>query len=216
MKTKLQLTAVSILLLSLFSGGCSSSLQNLASLKKLVSDYYENGQYEKELQGILNGVKPEIEKIKPGNMSAVIFDVDETTLSNYKFMKQYDFGYERHIWDEWIAKADADPIIPVRNFYNYLVEKGFRIILVTGRRDYHYQPTYDNLKATGYTQFDTLITRSKDEYKLSAVDYKTAVRNALTQKGYDIKANFGDQQSDLDGGNSGIAVKLPNYQYGVE
>lgn len=216
MNKRLQPTAVSLILFSLIIGGCSPSLQNLAISKKLVSEYYESGQYEKELQQILNDVKPEIDKTTPGKMSVVIFDVDETTLSNYKFMKQYDFGYERHIWDDWIAKAEAEPIIPVRDFYNYLLEKGFRIIFITGRRDYHYQPTYDNLKAVGYTQFDSLITRSEDEYKISAVEFKSAVRHALTQKGYEIKANFGDQQSDLDGGNSGITVKLPNYQYGVD
>ncbi|QQS35889.1 MAG: HAD family acid phosphatase [Ignavibacteriales bacterium] len=199
-----------------FNNGCCPSIQNVEHVKRLVTQYYESGQYEAELKEILDDAKEDIDKIIPANLSAVIFDVDETALSNFKYMKQYDYGYEKNIWDEWIKKAEAEPIVPVRDLYSHLVKKGFRIIFLTGRRDYQYQPTYDNLLSAGYTTFDTLITRSQSEYKLPAGQYKTQVRASLVNKGYTIVANFGDQQNDVDGANSGIAVKLPNYQYGVE
>jgi acid phosphatase len=196
--------------------GCCPTLQNLETVKNEVANYYESGRYDSELKEIISDIKPEFESINVGLKSAVVFDVDETTLSNYKVTKELDFGYVKHLWEEWILKEEADAIIPVRDFYNYLVDRGFKIIFITGRKDYQHQATFNNLIKAGYTKFDTLITRNADEYKLSAVEYKSAKRTELTSKGYDIKGNFGDQWSDLEGVYSGIKVKLPNYQYGVD
>jgi len=216
MKTKKSLLIISLAVIVTFINGCCPPLQNLGTVKRAVANYYESGQYDSELTEILNDVKPEFDKMDVGSMSAVIFDIDETSLSNYKITKELDFGYVKPLWDEWVLKEEAEPIIQVRDFYNYLIDRGFKIIFITGRKDYQYQPTYNNLLKTGYTKFDTLITRSRGEYSITAVDYKSGQRAALTSKGYDIKGNFGDQWSDLEGEYCGIKVKLPNYQYGID
>ena len=52
--------------------------------------------------------------------------------------------------------------------------------------------------------------------KLSAAVFKTARRAQLTQQGFNIVANFGDQWSDVVGDCSGFRVKLPNYIYLVQ
>lgn len=216
MKTTRTLLITSFAIILTMLSGCSPSLQNIGVLKKEVTKYYESGLYESELKEIINDAKSEIEKISAASMSAIILDVDETTLSNYAYIKYYDYGYEKKAWDEWIAKEEAEPIIPVRDLYNYLIDRGFRIIFITGRKDYQYGATYNNLINAGYTKFDTLITRSSHDQGKSAVEYKSIKRTELTAKGYEIKANIGDQWSDIEGTFSGIKVKLPNYQYSID
>jgi hypothetical protein len=43
-----------------------------------------------------------------------------------------------------------------------------------------------------------------------------AVRQRLSEEGYRILVNIGDQESDLAGGYAEFAVKLPNYIYSVD
>ena len=43
--------------------------------------------------------------------------------------------------------------------------------------------------------------------------FKASTRAAIGGRGYDIVANVGDQESDLDGGHADRAFKLPNPFY---
>ena len=75
-------------------------------------------------------------------------------------------------WDEWVDR-DTVPAIPqVKKLYDFLVARGFRIIFLSGRKDYNYPGTIRNLNLVGYTKFDTVIVKNKDEYDLSALKYK--------------------------------------------
>jgi predicted secreted acid phosphatase len=118
--------------------------------------------------------------IKPEPNFAVVFDVDETTLDNYEVIKQIGFGFEKKSWDEWVEKAKAPAVPQVQKLYNYLVQKGFKIIFITGRKDYQYDSTFKNLKYAGFVEFDTLITRSKDDHKTKAAQFKSQKRKELT------------------------------------
>ncbi len=65
-------------------------------------------------------------------------------------------------------------------------------------------------------RYNELITRNESEINLTAAVFKTNRRAQLTQLGYNIVANFGDQWSDVVGDCSGFRVKLPNYIYLVQ
>ena len=148
--------------------------------------------------------------------SVVIFDVDDTALSNYDFIKSMDFGYVPSLWQSYLDKGNA-PVNPqVKILYDYLVDRRIKIIFLTGRSYKDYESTYKNLKNAGYIEFDTLIVKSKDQLEESASDYKNIERLALSELGYKIIGCVGDQDSDFKGGNTGIDVKLPNYLYKVE
>jgi predicted secreted acid phosphatase len=112
--------------------------------------------------------------------------------------------------------ANAPAIPQVKDLYDFLVQKGFKIIFITGRRDNLYYPTFTNMKSAGYVEFDTLITRRQDDHKTTAADYKSQKRKELVEKGYVIAGCVGDQLTDCEGENCGIVVKLPNYLYLVE
>ena len=114
---------------------------------------------------------------------------------------------------EWNSEMKAPAIPRVKDLYNFLLSKGFKIIFLTGRNFPEYEVTFKNLKQAGYTQFDTLITQREDELKLKATEFKSLKRVELTGKGYDIVGTVGDQWSDLEGPDHGIQVKIPNYLY---
>jgi HAD superfamily, subfamily IIIB (Acid phosphatase) len=47
----------------------------------------------------------------------------------------------------------------------------------------------------------------------TTIEYKSGTRRHISSEGYKIVADFGDQYSDLLGGNAGHQVKIPNPMY---
>ncbi|HED05519.1 MAG TPA: hypothetical protein ENI61_02405 [Ignavibacteria bacterium] len=192
---------------------CTPQLVNLSIAKDRVIEYHSSGQYNKDLNKVVKNAEDQFNKLTIKKNDAVVFDIDETTLSNYEFDKAGGFGYVRSLWGKWVESAKLPAIPQVKKLYNYLVKRNVKIIFLTGRRDYHYNATLKNLKNVGYVSFDTLITRTPSEFKMTALDYKSRVRIELTHKGYHIIGDVGDQWSDLRGPYHGIQVKIPDYQY---
>lgn len=207
---------ITVLLVILILTGCAGSLENLTVSKNKVQAYYESGEYEKELNVIFNDAVEKFEKVKIDSNTAVVFDVDETALSNYKIIKEIDFGYVKEIWSSWVLQGKTPANAPVKNFYNYLLKKDVKIIFLTGRAEEQHKATFNNLVNAGYTKFDTLIVYSKNYANLGSAEFKFTVRKQLTEKGYKIIGTVGDQYTDIDGGYTGIKIKLPNYLYMVE
>ncbi len=205
-----------IVFASLYLYGCASEptyLVNLSFVKGALINYQESGQFDKEAESAVNEAINKFEKIIPGDNSVVIFDVDETALSNYSYNRKWDFGYVEKYFDMWIDSAKAPAITEVLNLYTYLKERNFRIIFITGRKSYQYDATIKNLLNAGYTTFDTLIVKDKKYYGSTALKFKSAKRTELTSNGYLIVGTVGDQWSDLEGPYHGIQVKIPDYQY---
>ena len=186
---------------------------NLTIAKERVEDYYECGQYDKDLEKIINQAINHFKKIYPQKNNAVIFDVDDTVLSDYCDAKSISFGYIPKLSHEWVLRADAPAIPQTKKLYDYLVNRGFHIIFLTGRKSDEYDATIKNLKKQGFTHFDKLIVRDPHEKSITAFAYKMARRKLLIKDGYKIVGNVGDQESDFRGGNNGYTVKLPNYRY---
>ncbi len=195
---------------------CSTVPINLDTAKQNVIAYFESGKFDEELNKIIEDAIRKFSRVEFTGTEAVVFDIDETALSNYDAMKEFDFGYIPHLWDEWEAEARAPAIKQVKELYDYLVGRGAKIIFLTGRKNYNYEPTYINLKNEGYHYFDTLITRQPHEYGIPAIEYKSNKRVELTRMGYNIVGTVGDQWSDLRGPYSGIQIKIPNYFYSIE
>lgn len=198
-----------------FNSCCSTGLQNLSAAKEQVQKYYEGGQFDEELDQIIADAKMKFSKVEVKQNSAVIFDVDDTALLNYELSKKMGFGYVRDIVDKLVSNAKVPAIHQVRDLYKYLLSRNVKIVFLTGRYNYEYDYTFRNLINEGYSKFDTLIVRKPEEEKLSAIEFKSNIRTALTQQGYEIIGNVGDQWSDLDGPYSGIKIKIPNYLYEI-
>ncbi|HET56488.1 MAG TPA: hypothetical protein ENN33_14920 [Ignavibacteria bacterium] len=206
-----------LILIPLIFVGCSSTeLVNLDTAKAIVQDYYESGQYDIEVTEIINSTIKKLEKHNFPENSLAIFDVDETILSNYAHTKEIGFGFEWQLWGEWIQRADCEVIPQTRRLYDWLLERNVGIVFLTGRKDYEYEATIKNLSQVGIITFDTLITRTEKTNKLLAEEFKDYERKVLTEKGYNIILSIGDQWSDLEGSNTGLRVKLPNYLYLID
>jgi acid phosphatase len=200
---------------------CSSSepanhLLNLDAAKNAIQTYYESGDYDRECSKIIDDAIGHINKIKISEKAAVVFDVDDTALSNYEQTKSIGFGYVYKLWNEFIKEGKAPAIKETKRFYNFLLSKKIHVIFLTGRYSEILETTKRNLQEQGYTKYDTLIARTENELKVSAAEFKTIKRGELTKKGYDIIACIGDQWSDLTGDNTGYKIKLPNFLYQID
>lgn len=210
----LRLFFLSIFLL-LFTN-CKEAIPNLSEAKSKVKDYYESGKFDGELLSIVNDVIEKLKTVKVNDSSAAVFDVDETVLSNFAYTKGIGFGYTRSTWREWLMKAKAKAILPVKKLYDYLVRRKVHIIFLTGRTAETREATFSNLLNEGYTVFDTLICRLPEEKDMNTERYKTAKRKMLISGGMKIILNIGDQKSDINGGLALLQIKIPNYLYKLE
>ncbi|MCF8259872.1 MAG: hypothetical protein K9J12_03805 [Melioribacteraceae bacterium] len=199
--------------------GCEkekAELENLTDSKRVVSNYYESGKHSEELTELIQNFITETKHDDYPNNAAVIFDIDETVLSNYDYIKKIDFGYEYKLWDAYMQKASAEAIPEVKNLYTFFLQEHYHIIFLTARKQSVYDATIINLMKEGFTVFDTVICKSEDYGGVSSADFKAAERKRLTEAGYEIIATIGDQNSDLVGEFTGKKLKLPNYLYRVK
>ena len=200
---------------------CSANeIVNLRTAKDIVKDYYESGKYDEEMNEIIIDAKEKFNKVEikksASGGSAVIFDVDDTALSNYEVSKRLDFGYDKKIIDDWILSAQLPAIKQTKELYDYLKSKNVKLIFLTGRNFEEYDATYKNLIEQRYIGFDTLIVRNNDQKKIKSQIFKSSVRENLTHAGYDIIGTVGDQWTDLNGPYTGIQIKVPNYLYQIK
>ena len=212
-KMKLVFVLVAAVLLTYCSSEQTIQIPNLGAAKNAVQIYYESGGFDRECAKIIDDAIDQLDGIKLTGKPAVVFDIDETALSNYEYTKEIGFGYVYKLWDEWQQKGIAPAIKDTKRFYDYLLSKNIHVIFITGRYSEVGKATKRNLIEQGYAKFDTLIIRSGNERKIPAAEWKAAKREELASKGYNIIACIGDQWSDLAGGNTGIKIKLPNYLY---
>jgi len=212
------LISLHIIITTLLFVGCTTTdstlkVMNLGAAKNAVQSYYESGEFDRECAKVIDNAINQIERINLTGKHAVVFDIDETALSNYEYTKEIGFGYIPKLWNEWQQKGIAPAIKETKRFYDYLVSKNIHIIFLSGRPVEVRDTTNRNLIEQGYTKFDVLIIRSNSELKIPAAEWKATKRQELTTKGYNIIAAIGDQWSDLVGGNAGIKIKLPSYLY---
>ncbi|MFA6571323.1 MAG: HAD family acid phosphatase [Bacteroidota bacterium] len=191
--------------------GC---LQNLDCVKKAIIEYYNKGQYDAEMSGIINKAISDLNKMEIKDNSAFVFDIDETALSNLEYEYNNDFSWEPGSWNKWLLAAKAPAIKETKRFYDSLISKKIKIVFITGRDFPQEKVTKDNLLKVGFSVYDTLITRSAQEKSMDASVYKLNKRKALEEKKhYYFIGNIGDQLSDLEGDSIQLKIKLPNYIY---
>lgn len=183
-----------------------------------VSSFYSSGAYNAELRGVFAPAIEHFKNLTPGLKDVVVFDVDETSLSNFEIFRASNYIFNADLYNKQLEDESSPAIKPVQELYNILVEKGFKIFFITGREnnDFNYTHTYGNLKKSGYTQIDTLILRPKEFKNSTAQEYKSTIRKKLANEGWNFVGNVGDQWSDMAGGNAGYMVRVTNYMYCIK
>jgi hypothetical protein len=192
----------------------------LLSQDSSVFGYYKSGGHDAELNAIIDEVIPYLEKIPvEKGKTAIVFDLDETLLSNvvlYEEIADGKIAFVDSTWGWWVRGLNSFAL-PTKRLYDYVVERGFVIIFITGSDDNLQGYIAENLKRNGFDTYNEFICRPKEFYNSTAFEYKSYFRKKLTEeKGYNIVANAGDQYSDMGGGYSGMFIRIPNYVYYIK
>jgi len=203
-----------LLLILFFSAGCSTPPPppNLSILKGKIKDYYADGAYEKGSKRVGRDAMKGLKAWRGKKKTAIVLDIDDTSLSSYKHILATDFGYVPAIWNEWAEKAEAPAIQPVLALAKQAVAQDTAIFFITGRHEELRACTEKNLRNAGYPRWTSLIMKPDDDHR-SADAYKRSERKKIVNMGYTIVINVGDQQSDLSGGYSEDVYKMPNPCY---
>ena len=203
---------LTVLLAVIMFSNCSGDVENLHESKKRIAKYYESGKYEQELEQALKPAYGKLEKRFDGK-AAIVFDVDETILSNYRYIKSLDFGFQSNLWNNYLDEASAEPIKQTVDLYRQAVSSNLSVIFLTARTGKSYEETFNNLVKFGIDKFDTLICKDEKYNSISSRVFKETERKMLTDLGYEIVMCVGDQESDLAGDFTGEKIKLPNKMY---
>jgi acid phosphatase len=197
-------------------------VENLGTLKLKLQRYYactcDCGCYAKELdhqaQAAIDFLDRRAAHKGPAEKLALVLDIDETALSNYREMAAEDYGYIPKDFDAWEDSAEATAIPGTLRLYQEAQKLGVTVFFITGRGEAHRAATEQNLKSQGYTNFAGLTLRAPTQAKESTIEYKSGSRKTIVDAGYRIVLNVGDQFSDLKGLPAAeYSVKLPNPFY---
>jgi acid phosphatase len=191
---------------------------NLWEVKNDIRSYRDSGQWDRDIETLIEQARVPLDKYVPGEKNyAIVMDVDETSISNYPLIEKMDFAFESPIvesgWEKWIAEASAPAIAATLSFYKEARKRGFHVFFITGRPETDRVGTEKLLKKTGYDGYDGLFMRTAADLKNSVSSFKIARRKKLTDEGYVIILNIGDQESDLVGGYSIYTLRIPNPMY---
>jgi predicted secreted acid phosphatase len=198
---------------------------NVGDIKTESIAYHDSGQYEHDLAVVDAQAIDWIATQAPATpRPAVVFDIDETALSNWEVIRANDFGRfingpcnlpEACAWRAWDLTAQSTVIQPTLDTYNMAKALGVAIFFISGRDEGQRAATERNLHSTGYTGYARLILAPLGVQYASAADFKAPQRAAIEADGYTIIANIGDQPSDLAGGHSQHTFLLPDPFYRI-
>lgn len=191
--------------------------ENLHTLKQAVIFYNDSGEYDFDQEAVAQRARDYLDmRLSQGiddQKIAIVFDIDETALSNYQHMLKLNFGMIPQLVVEDIEKAEDPAIAATLKLYKYAKEKGVAIFFITGRHESLRDATQKNLKSAGYLGWDGLYLKPNDYTDKSVIPYKSSTRKRIQGEGYTIVVNIGDQFSDLAGGYAERVFKLPNPYY---
>jgi predicted secreted acid phosphatase len=206
-------------------GDTTAQPANVGDVKIAALAYHDSGQYQRDLAEVAAQTIVWIGNTVPTTpRAAVVFDIDETALSNWEVIKANDFG--RFIdgpcdlpnacgWRAWDLTAQSVVIQPTLDTFNMAKSLGAATFFITGRDEPQRAATEKNLHAAGYTGYTRLIMTPPGARYASAADFKAPQRAAIEAEGYAIVANIGDQPSDLDGGHAEQTFLLPDPFYRI-
>jgi 5'-nucleotidase (lipoprotein e(P4) family) len=145
---------------------------------------------------------------------AIVFDLDETILTNWPELLRSKFVYQPKMWRRWVAKATAKAIEPTFAIAKEAQKKGINVIFISGRPEGDRSATITNLHRIGLTRWSALMLTQSDQERHNICETKAQKRARLSHH-YQIIMNVGDQYSDFCGRHNGVMVKLPNPFYKI-
>lgn len=194
--------------------------ENLNILKMQLKHYHDSGQYTADIDKVTAEAQAYLAKRIVENQQtnikkklAVVFDIDETSLSNYQNILTDDFGYIPKLASLQIQQANDPAIAGTLKLYKFAKANHVAIFFISGRHENLKDATIKNLQQAGYTTWSALYLTPLNYHEKSIIPFKSSVRKSIAAAGYDIVFSIGDQDSDLQGGYEDKPFKLPNPFY---
>ena len=191
------------------------AIQNHADVVALLVKYHDYGQYDYEIKQVATAAMDYLQKrvhdAKQGEKMAAVFDIDETTLSNWTQMNTCGFCDYR-TQAQYYPSVNDPAIVPVLELFRLAEKLGVKTFFITGRSEQQRAATVANLTGAGYAKWEQLIMRPNGNADPARV-FKPAQRQTIVDSGYTIVLNIGDQASDLAGCCAERSFKLPNPFY---
>ncbi|GMH41786.1 hypothetical protein BSKO_09696 [Bryopsis sp. KO-2023] len=215
-------TAGSLIQPRLSSGLCQNAFFKYTSKK--------GGRYWQDIEMVVTSIRKtllakERSVLLPNESQMVIFDIDETVLSNLDIYKRMGFGhFVQEDFDEWVLSSEAPAIPGMPSLLHDIWKTGASIGFITGRVEQLRNATAKNLKFAGFGEkcsesgtattmcYEELILRGEGPH-VDALTYKQEARAELSKE-FQIVSSTGDQWSDLLGApRPSIIFKMPNPFY---
>ena len=189
-------------------------IPNLSAVKQDIRDYRSSGRWEADIRQVADECLAFAEGARATvARPAVVFDIDETLLSNWQYQIDNDFARSIPLFTAWARRAACPPIDPVKHFFVTMRDAGVACFVITGRRGSLRAATEENLRRAGLDGWQGIAFRPGAYESPSIVPFKSGERAKIEQQGYTIVANIGDQESDLEGGHALHVCKVPNPMY---
>jgi hypothetical protein len=140
---------------------------------------------------------------RPGERLAIVVDLDETALSNWAFLKDSNFVYDRARLQEWWQK-EQDPAVPgTLELVKHALDRKVAVYMISGRPEALREYTEGNLKAAGYPlalikSTGGIFLKNPPHDPSNPCGYKSLRRRRIGERGFTIVLNVGDQYSDLE------------------
>jgi acid phosphatase len=201
----------------------AAGVPNIYDAQRLIDQYIVSGRYDEDVANVVAGARAWLdERSRTAAKPAIVLDIDETSLSNWPayrlngWVRITNGGCDLQLGPcglrAWQAMGQSKAIVPSLALAQRARELGVAVFFITGRPANLQKATEQNLKNAGYEWTGVILQPEGAQFK-SAVDFKAPERRKLTEQGYTVILNLGDQQSDLTGGYSERTFKLPNPVY---
>jgi predicted secreted acid phosphatase len=184
--------------------------------------------YAKQMKQIVAGAEAylaaAIHRHYGAGKPAVVFDIDDTLLNTYDYEIAEQFGYTSASNAVWINAAAFPAVFYMPQLVSFAASHGYAVFFITGRPQSQTAATVKDLTSAGYAapQPGRLFLKPStppsylhcaNPSSCTTIEYKSGTRKYISSLGYTIVADFGDQYSDLLGGDAGHQVKIPDPMY---
>lgn len=207
------LVVVAFVLSALSLAVAGEPTMNLTTLKRECVQYHDSGEYLADIAAVDAKAEAWLDEKASVPRAAIVLDIDETSISNWGYERKLDFGYDAATFNTFLRATKAEVIAPTHALVAHAQRLHVAVFFVTGRREPLRAITEGDLREAGYARWDGLDLAPEGYHEKSISIYKSAARKRITEAGYHIVANVGDQESDLAGGYADRGFKLPNPFY---
>jgi acid phosphatase len=201
-------------------------VSNIYDAQREVGTYVDSGRYDHDVAKVVAAARIWLDKrVKTATKPAIVLDIDETSLSNWPQLRANGWArIDNGPCDlqkgpcglrAWQAMAQAKAVAPTLALAQHARQLGVAVFFITGRPAYLREPTERNLREQGY-EWAGLTFKPEAVAFASSANFKSPERRKITEQGYTIVLNLGDQESDLKGAFAERTFKLPNPVYFVK